>query len=279
MNRSDKPVVDQPAIVLRNLVVRRGQTTLLDQINCTLPAGRCAAILGPNGSGKTTLTRVLTGQAFITSGQATVLGRTIGATDIRALRRLIGVVNPTMDLAGAHQAGSVVDGDLSARDAVLTGFFGTVGLYDSPTEAQRKKAEQALAQVGLTDRSDLRCALLSTGEQRRCLIARALVNEPRLLIFDEPTAGLDVAGREQVLATIDRILQQPHPPTVLLITHHVEELSPMTVRVLLLRAGKLVADGPPDELIDAQRLSETFGCPVAVRKRNGRYWLEAPGDA
>src|SRR5690606_20595303 len=118
-------------------------------VSCRIPAGQCTAILGPNGCGKTTLTRVITGHMFMTAGCATVLGETVGHTDIRALRRRIGVVNPTTDSASSHVAGAVVDGDLSAREAVLTGFFGTVGLYDPVSDAQRAAAEHALAQVGL----------------------------------------------------------------------------------------------------------------------------------
>ena len=268
-----------PAIVIQSLRVVRGQTAILDDISCSIPAGQCTAILGPNGSGKTTLTRAITGHTFMTSGQVTVLGQTIGRTDIRALRRRIGVVNPTASAADHHVAGSVVDSDLSARDAVLTGFFGTVGLYDQPTDQQKQHADRALDDVGLHDRRELRFALLSTGEQRRCMIARALVHRPDLLILDEPTAGLDLAGREQVLATVAAILADRAPPTVLLITHHVEELLPCTKHVLLMRHGRITAYGTPKDVITPESLSATFGCKVFVTHRNGRYWLEVLPEA
>lgn len=260
------------AVALQDVYVVRGPTEILRGVCCEIPAGGCTALLGPNGCGKTTLTRTLTGQVYVTSGEVRVLGHTLGQTDMRALRRRIGVVNPTTDMAGAHLAGAVVDADLSALEAVLTGFFGSIGLYDRPTDRQRQQALAALARVGLQERSTLRFGLLSTGEQRRCLIARALVQEPELLILDEPTAGLDLAGREQVLATVEDLLSLPRPPTILFITHHVEELSPRTCHVLLMKEGRIVRAGPPPEVLTSARLTDLFGCNVRLRRAHGRWW-------
>ena len=267
------------AVRICNLQVRRGQVKILRDLDCTIPAGKCTAVLGPNGSGKTTLTRAITGHAFITAGSMTVLGQKIGHTDIRALRRRIGVVHTATDSSGAHVSGAVVDGELSARDAVLTGFFGTVALYDRPDDHQDHRANDALEKVGLTHRRDLRFSLLSSGEQRLCLIARALVTRPRLLILDEPTSGLDPAAREAVLATVQLILDGPHPPTVLLITHHVEELPRSTALVLLLKEGRLAAAGSPKQVITDASLADLFGCKVSVRRENGRFWLSILPEA
>jgi iron complex transport system ATP-binding protein len=267
------------AVETHDVWVVRGKTEILRGVSCTVPAGTCTAILGPNGSGKTTFTRTLTGQAFLTSGSVRVLGQTLGQTDIRELRRRIGIVNPTAATAEAHVPGATVDAELSAHEAVLTGFFGSIGLYERATDHQQQRADAVLHQVGLSHRRDLRFSLLSTGEQRRCLIARALVGHPQLLILDEPTAGMDIAGREQVLATIEQILAGPTPPAVLMITHHVEELSPRTSQVLLLRDGRVIASGRPKQIITPESLTETFGCKVFVKRLHGRYWLEVLPEA
>jgi iron complex transport system ATP-binding protein len=267
------------AVEVQGLTVVRRDTTILDNVNCTLERGRYTAILGPNGCGKTTFSRCLLGQMFASAGTVTVLGQTLGQTDIRKLRRRIGVVNPTTDAGGHHVTGAVVDADLSATESVITGYFATVGLYDRYTDAQRDRARELLTLVGLSHRLDHRLGLLSTGEQRRALIARSLVHVPELLILDEPTAGLDLAGREQVLATIEQVLRQPSAPAVLMITHHVEELSPNTHRVMLMNNGRFTAAGPPEQIITPELLSDAFGCKVFVERVHGRYWLQVLPEA
>ena len=259
---------------VQGLVIKRGETTILDSVSCRLEAGQYTAILGPNGCGKTTFARCLLGQMYATKGTVTVLGETLGRTDIRKLRRRIGIVNPTTDTGGYHVMGAVVDAELSATQAVITGYFGTVGLYNDFTDAQQTHARDLLSMVGLSQRMDHRFGLLSTGEQRRALIARALVHLPELLILDEPTAGLDLAGREQVLATIEQVLSSPHAPAILMITHHVEELSPNTHRVLLMKSGRFIADGPTKSVLTPEKLSETFDCKVELDQSHGRYWLK-----
>ncbi|XAM01013.1 ATP-binding cassette domain-containing protein [Phycisphaeraceae bacterium D3-23] len=273
------PNLQTPAIEARDLVLRRGTTTILDRVCCTIPRGQAAAILGPNGCGKTTFARLLVGQLFPTAGALTVLGQTLGQTDIRALRKRVGLVNPTTDAGSAHVTGAVVDASLSTTDAVCTGYFATVGLYDRPSKPQREHARHLLTSVGLAHRLDHTLGTLSTGEQRRALIARALVHTPELLILDEPTAGLDLRGREQVLATVDRLLASPAPPAVLMITHHVEELPKQTAQVFLMQQGQFVAQGPPEAVLTPEQLSAVFGCKVFVQQRHGRYWLEVLPEA
>src|SRR5688572_15483665 len=250
------------AIELRGVSLRRGETWILRDVDWAVPAGACAAILGPNGSGKSTLSRVLACHLWPTAGSVRVAGGTFGETSLPELRKHIRLVQS----AGPYD----VDPQLTALDAVLTGFFGSIGLYDTPTDAMRERATQLLGHVGLSHVATHTYATLSSGERVRTLIARALAERPRLLLLDEPTAGLDLLAREQVLATVQRLFDPtPSPPysgeragerglpsnvekaplptplpgvpgrgsdatTVVLITHHVEELPPATSHVLLL---------------------------------------------
>ncbi|MEM9752641.1 MAG: ATP-binding cassette domain-containing protein [Planctomycetota bacterium] len=270
---------EDEAFALDDVTVRLGDIRALDGVTCRAKRGQQVALLGANGCGKTTLCRLLTGHAFAASGTVRLLGHTLGKTDLRALRRRVAVVAAGLDHATAHVAGAIVDAELNAVDAVCTGFFGSVGLYDRPTARQRDRAVARLDRVGLSHRLTHRVGTLSAGEQRRLVLARALVHDPDLLILDEPTTGLDIAGREQMLATLDALRRQPNPPTLLMVTHHVEELPPDTDRVLLMRSGRIVFEGGPDEALTPRRLSEVFGCPVFVEKRGRRWWLEVLPEA
>lgn len=261
----------ETAIRLTGVSLVRQDTPILQDIHWTVPRGACVAVLGANGSGKTTLTRVLTGYEWVSAGTVEVLGQTLGQTDVRALRQRISIVNP------ADRYG--VDGSLTAHEAALTGYFGSLKLYEKVTAEQRDHAEHLLRAVGLGHRLTHRYHVLSTGEQRRCLLARAMVRIPELLILDEPTAGLDVFAREHLLATIDQLHRSAEPPTILMVTHHVEEISPTASQVLLLASGRIAANGPPAEVITPERLSRALGCKVFVQKRSGRYWLEVLPEA
>ena len=276
MSRTNVDPAD--AIRFANVTLRRGETVILDDVSGRAGAGETVAVLGANGSGKTSLSQVLLGQAWPSAGTVRVLGERLGRTDVRALRRRIAVVNGTVGDAGAHRAGAVVDGRLDAVAAVCTGFFATVGRFDRPTDEQRDAAVDLLRRVGLGHRLSHPLASLSTGERRRAVLARALVTRPELVILDEPTAGLDLPGREQLLAVLAGLRRADPRPTILLITHHVEEIPGDADRVWLLRAGRIVRDGPPEEVLTDAALSAAFGCDVRVSAAHGRYWVTVAAD-
>jgi len=228
-------------------------------------------VVGPNGSGKSTLARVAACHWWPSRGRCAILGQEFGRTDLPALRRLVRLVQP----AGPYD----VDASLSAREVVLTGYFGSIGLYQPTTDAMHRQARRLLQLVGLAQVLDHPYGSLSSGERIRSLIARAMVDGPRLLILDEPTAGLDLAARERVLATVQMLLKLPDPPAVVLITHHVEELPPATEQVLLLNRGKPAAQGTMAQVLRGNVLSRVYGVPVSVRRQGGRYYLQVHPSA
>jgi len=229
--------------------------------------GSCCAILGPNGSGKSTLARILAAHLWPTTGECEVLGGRFGQTSLPELRHSIRLVQP----AGPYD----VDAELTTREVVLTGYFGTIGLYDAVTPQMTRHADNLLAQVGLTPVAEQTYATLSSGERVRSLIARALAARPKLLLLDEPTAGLDLLAREQVLATVQSLFERGsgggNAPTVVMITHHVEELPPATSHVLLLDNGAAAAAGSPQEVFREDVLSRVYGCPLQVRYTDRRW--------
>jgi iron complex transport system ATP-binding protein len=262
---------EQPAIQLRNVGVSRADRWILRDVSWSVAAGSCAAILGPNGSGKSTLARILCGYVWPSCGEVLVNGRRFGETDLNDLRHSIRLVQS----AGPYD----VQGELTAREVVLTGLFGTIGLFDPVPEHEVAHAQKLLAHVGLTHVIDHRYETLSSGERVRALIARALIIRPRLLLLDEPTAGLDLLAREQVLATVQGLLSNhEHSPTIVMITHHVEELGPLTSDVLLLSDGAVAAQGPPSSVLRTDVLSRVYRCPLRVQVEDSRYYVRVdPG--
>ena len=265
-------VVQPLAIDIRRVTMLRSNRKILRDITWQVPQGTTAAILGPNGSGKSTLARVILGQMWPTQGDVRILGQAFGETDLNQLRESIRLV----------QSNGVVEiepGE-TAINVVLTGYFGTVGLYQPVTEPMRKAAVKMLKQVGLNQEIEQPYKTLSNGERMRCLIARALVVKPKLLILDEPTAGLDLLAREQVLATVQQLIERDaEPPTVLMITHHVEELVPGTSSVLVLKDGRAAASGKPRDVLKSEVLSSVYNFPVTVTRRAGRFWVQVDPKA
>lgn len=261
------PNPSQPAIELQSVGVMRRERWILRDINWSIPPGSCAAILGPNGSGKSTLARILAGYIWPSAGEVYVNGQHFGDANLPELRQSIRLVQA----AGPYD----VDAELTARQVVLTGVFGTIGLFDTPSAADVDHADRLLEQVGLSAVAENVYATLSSGEKMRSLIARALIVRPKLLLLDEPTAGMDLRAREQVLATAYSLLDDPqHAPAIVFITHHVEELGPRTSSILLLSEGRAVASGPPQQVLTDAALSQAYGCPVRIHRSNGRHYAQ-----
>ncbi|MFC8044660.1 ABC transporter ATP-binding protein [Nocardia sp. NPDC057353] len=248
---------------LSDVTFRRDGRQIIDGVSLTVRAGERWALLGPNGAGKSTLLGFCAAVTFPTTGTVDVLGRRMGRVDLAALRHGIGHVNPRHPLRSP----------LTVREVVLTGITATVDtpMRWTPSPSEVARAEAMIATVGLAHKADGVWPVLSQGERGRALIARALVAEPQLLLFDEPTTGLDVAAREQLLSTIAG-LDHTHPDVAsILVTHHLEELPTTTTHALLIADGREVVAGPAPEAITTKTVSAAFDHPVEVRYEAGRW--------
>ncbi len=256
-----------PALLdLCKVTVWRGETRVFDDLSLRIEQGEHVAILGPNGAGKTTLLKLIHRELYPVENPASrveILGR--ARWNVWDLRRRIGFVSQELQ---QHYAPEVI-----AEDVVLSGFFSSVGVHGMlagrVTRAQRDAARRALESVGLADAASRRFGQLSTGEQRRCLLARALVHEPETLVLDEPTAGLDLAGSYEVLTRLRQLARRGH--SLVLVTHHPAEIPPEVGRVILLSGGRIAADGPKDEILDAALLSRVYGVPVNIAAMDGYH--------
>ena len=256
-----------PVLALHNISFVRGERSNLTDIFWQVAPAQIAAILGPNGCGKSTLLRIIAGYLWPQKGRVELFGEFFGEVPLAPLRARIGVLEATT----VYPFNEI----MTALDLVVSGYTSslTVG-YVEPSAEQIDHAKHLLEQVGLATHVDQLYFTLSTGERLRCLLARALVRKPALLLLDEPTAGLDLPARESVLATLARLHRNAGTaaPTMITITHHLEELSPDLENVLLLsHDGHMVAQGKPEEVLTSQHLSAAYGLPIHVTHHNRRY--------
>ncbi|OBB38159.1 ATP-binding cassette domain-containing protein [Mycobacterium sp. 852002-51961_SCH5331710] len=256
-----------PVLELADVTFRRNGKQILDGISLTVHAGEHWALLGPNGAGKSTLLGFCAAMQFPTTGTVRILGEQMGRVDLARLRRSIGHVNPRHRLQYS----------LSVREVVSTGITGTIDtpMRWTPSADERTRVDAMIDAVGLSHKAADVWPTLSQGERGRTLIARALVSEPKLLLLDEPTTGLDVAAREQLLETIDS-LDETHPDVAsILVTHHLEELPTTTTHALLIAEGRTTAIGPARDTVTTDNVSAAFAHPVVVGYDEGRWTARA----
>jgi iron complex transport system ATP-binding protein len=256
-----------PVLELRDVTYRRDGKEIIRGVSFTVNRGERWAMLGPNGAGKSTILGFCGAVTHPTSGTVHVLGSQLGRVELQALRRMIGHVNPRHPLRSP----------LTVRDIVLTGLTGTIEttLRWRPTAAESERADALISSLGLGAKAGQRWPVLSQGERGRVLIARALICEPRLLLLDEPSTGLDIAAREQLLEAID-LLTQTHPDVAtVLVTHHLEELPSSTTHALLLADGRVVAAGPARAAVTTENVSAAFDHPIDVQFYDGRWLARA----
>ena len=260
-----KPNTAPPILEVSHLRVERSRTVILEDVSWRVERGQHWAMLGANGSGKTSLLSALTGYLMPTAGDITVLGHRYGETDWRELRQRIGLVSSSIRQWMAEAE--------PALATVVSGKFAMIDLWGNITRGDRRRALGLLKQIECEHLAGRAWQFLSQGERQRVLIGRALMARPRLLILDEPCAGLDPVAREHFLLFLNRLGRRRKAPTLVLVTHHVEEVLPVFTHVLLLKEGRVLAAGARRAALTSKTLSRAFNAPIQLSGANGRYAL------
>lgn len=250
---------------MANLRIERGGTVILRGVDWRVQRGEHWVILGANGSGKTSLLSALTGYLMPTSGEISLLGETYGQSDWRELRKKVGLVSSSVRQKMAD--------DEPALETVASGKYAMIDFWGRLARGEKIQALKLLRQIECAYLAERPWRVLSQGERQRVLIGRALMAKPRVLILDEPCAGLDPAAREHFLQFLQRLGAQKNSPTLVLVTHHVEEIMPVFSRVLVLKNGRVLAAGKKPAVLNSKNLSLTFGAPMRLRQTRNRYSL------
>jgi iron complex transport system ATP-binding protein len=247
-----------------DVTVRRGQAVLLESINWTVEEDERWVVLGPNGAGKTTLLQVASAQVHPTSGVVGILEEVLGTVDVFELR-------PRIGLTSAALAERIPRGE-RVHDVVVSASYGVVGRWrEDYDNLDHDRAIELLREMGVKHLADRTFGTLSEGERKRVQIARALMADPELLLLDEPAAGLDLGGREDLVSTLSVLANDPDSPATVLVSHHVEEVPPGFSHALLLREGRVVTSGLLDDVLTEENLSATFGMPLVLHSADGRW--------
>jgi iron complex transport system ATP-binding protein len=255
-----------PLLEFRHVTVARGTTSVLKDFNLIIEAGEHAAILGPNGCGKSTLIKTITRECYPLAGpdlHLRIMGR--DRWNIFELRGLLGIVSN--DLLNTSTR------DLTGREVVLSGFFSSIGIWPNHevTAGMRVKADELLHHLEVPHLANRYVTEMSSGEQRRIMIGRALVHEPRALLLDEPSTSLDLFAQHELRAILRKLARTG--TGLLLVTHHLSDIIPEIERVVLMKEGRIFGDGPKESMLRKERLALLFGLPVTLEERDGYYHL------
>jgi iron complex transport system ATP-binding protein len=250
--------------VWRWVAAEERRAVLLRDVDWTVERGEHWVVLGPNGAGKTTLLSMAAAFSHPSAGTVEVLGERLGAVDMRRLRESIGTLEPALSRR--------IRGRYTGYEVVLTGATGSIALlHDRVSDEDRARADRLMGEIGVEPLRDRRFEDCSQGERQRLLLARALMDEPRLLLLDEPTTGLDLPSRERLIASLDAMADANAELPTVIVTHHLEEIPSTTTHALLLRDGAIVAAGPIGDVLTSAAVSRTFDIEVHVAHNAGRW--------
>ena len=267
-NPMDVPVNPDAVLQMHGLTVRRGAKVLRGPIDWTVELDERWVVLGANGAGKTTLLQVAAAHLHPSEGVVYILGERLGAVDVFELRPRIGLTSAAL--------AQRIPGHELVGDIVISAGYSVVGRWrEAYGRMDRRRAARLLNQLGVPGLADRAFATLSEGERKRVQIARALMADPELLLLDEPAAGMDLGGREDLLRRLTRLARNADAPASVLVTHHVEEIPVGSTHVLLLRDGAVVAAGLIPDVLTDETLSATFGLDVILDRVGGRYYARA----
>ncbi|MGJ9381944.1 ABC transporter ATP-binding protein [Salipaludibacillus sp. CF4.18] len=257
----------ETVITLNDVSVRRGEKLLLKNISWNVHKGQNWAILGLNGAGKTTLLKIITCYMWPTLGSVDVLGYRYGKVNVHELRKSIGWVSNSLDQQlQSHQ-------NDTALEIVLSGKYASVGLYDSITEDDNHQAMELLKKFDIQHITNEPLRVFSQGERKKVLLARAWMSELKLLILDEPCAGLDIYSREEFLNTLEKMTKEENAPTIVFVTHHIEEIIPSITDLLFIHSGEVVDSGTKEQVLTEKNLEQTFRVPLNLHWHNERPWI------
>lgn len=263
--RVASPQNEPAALRLESICLRRDEAVILDHIDLEVTNEQRWLILGANGSGKTSLVRIAALYDHPTSGRVEVLGETLGSTDVRTLRQQVGYLSASL--------ATNLRPRLTARETVMTAKYAALEpWWHTYDDADRQRAFTCLERMDVGHLHDREIGSLSSGELQRVLLARTLMNDPGVILLDEPSARLDLGGREQLVGALSKWTHDPQSPPFVIVTHHLDEVPPGMTHVLMLKSGCTLVSGPIDDCLDSQTLSECFGVDLHLERRtNGRY--------
>lgn len=261
-------------IDIQNVTWQRENQHILQNINWSVNHGEHWAIIGANGAGKTALLNIINGYMWPTSGQVTILGKQFGHYDLRELRKSIGWVSSSL-----FERFNRFRVNEQTLHVVLSGKFASIGVYEDISEEDRQEAYDLLQFFNCSPLAEKPFNVLSQGQKQRVLLARAWMTKPELLILDEPCTGLDLLARENLLQAVERLADAPDGPTILYVSHHVEEIIPLFTHALLLKDGQILASGKKERTLTDDRLSTLFDVPIDLSWQAGRPWVKLTSES